>query len=99
MSNVLGYNIYAKVGFQHATIATLESLNSGSTYPDEDVYGYSIGLGTKGEVGFGDGLYYKAEASYTDYGEYSADDEAGTGNKVEAELDAFAVKFSIGKRF
>ena len=100
MTSVSGYTIYAKVGVQHATIATLESLNSGSTYPDEDVYGYSFGLGAKGELsGFGDGLYYKAEASYTDYGEYSENDEAGTGNKVVADLDAYAVKFSIGKRF
>lgn len=98
---IAGNDIYAKAGVQFATIATLESLNSGSTYPDEDVYGYSIGLGTKGDLstGFADGLYYKAEATYTDFGEYSAEDEAGTGNKVEADLDSFAVKLSIGKKF
>jgi len=94
-----GYDIYAKVGIQHATIATLESLNSGSTYPDKDVYGYSIGLGSKGDLTFGENLYYKAEAVYTDFEDYSAGDEAGTGNKVEAELEDFAVKFSIGKKF
>ena len=94
-----GYDIYAKVGVQHATIATLESLNSGSTYPDKDVYGYSIGLGSKGDLAFGENLYYKAEAVYTDLEDYSAGDEAGTGNKVEAELEDFAVKFSIGKKF
>lgn len=96
-----GNDIYAKIGIQHATISTLESLNSGSTYPDKDVYGYSIGLGTKGDLTLGSGsnLYYKAEAVYTDFEDYAADDEAGTGNKVEAELEDFAVKFSIGKKF
>ena len=36
--DVYGYNLYAKLGIQHATIATLESLNSGSSYPNEDVF-------------------------------------------------------------
>tara|TARA_Y100000768_G_C23974649_1_gene682429 strand:+ start:402 stop:1061 length:660 start_codon:yes stop_codon:yes gene_type:complete len=96
---IAGNDIYAKAGLQFATIATLESLNSGSTYPDEDVYGYSIGFGSKGDLAIGDGLYYKAEATYTDLGEYSAGDEAGTGNKVEADLESFAIKLSIGKKF
>ena len=92
-----GYDIYVKAGIQHATIVTLESLNSGSTYPNEDVFGYTIGFGTKGDLV--NNLYYKAEAVYTDFGEYKANDEAGTGNKVEADLDAISAKFSIGYKF
>ena len=99
--NLAGNDFYAKVGIQHAKVATLESLNSGSTYPDQDVFGYSIGLGTKGDLSLGsaENVYYKAEATYTDFGEYSASDEAGTGNKVEADLEDFAIKFSVGKKF
>lgn len=99
--SLAGYDFYAKVGLQHATVATLESLNSGSTYPNQDVFGYSIGLGTKGDLSLGsaENVYYKAEATYTDFGEYSASDEAGTGNKVEADLEDFAIKFSVGKKF
>ena len=97
--DVAGFPIYAKIGLQHATIATLESLNSGSTYPDKDVLGYTIGLGTKGDLAFGNNLYYKAEATYTDFEDYSANDTAGTGNKVEADLEDIAVKFSIGYKF
>jgi len=99
MSEVAGYPLYAKVGIQHATIATLESLNSGSTYPNEDVLGYTIGLGTKGDLPYGNNLYYKAEATYTDFEDYSAGDTAGTGNKVEADLEDIAVKLSIGYKF
>ena len=94
-----GFDVYAKAGIQHATIVTLESLNSGSTYPNEDVLGFTIGFGTKGDLNFGNNLYYKAEAVYTDFGEYKANDEAGTGNKVEADLDAISAKFSIGYKF
>ena len=99
MTEVAGYPIYGKLGLQHATIVTLESLNSGSTYPNEDVLGITIGLGTKGDLPYGNNLYYKAEATYTNFEDYSAGDEASTGNKVEAELEDIAVKFSIGYKF
>ena len=96
--SIVGYDVYAKVGIQHATIATLESLNSGSTYPDADVLGFTLGLGTKGDLGVGN-LYYKAEATYTDFEKYEANDEAGTGNKVEADLEDIAFKFSIAYKY
>ena len=44
-------------------------------------------------------MYYKVEATYTDFGDYKATDEAGTGNVVEADLEAIAVKFSVGYKF
>ena len=97
MGDVGNFSIYGKLGVQHATIKTLESLNSGSTYPDEDVLGFTVGLGAKGDLAFGNNLYYKAEATYTDFEDYSADSSAG--NKVEAELEDVAVKLSIGYKF
>ena len=94
-----GATIYGKVGLQHATIVTLESLNSGSTYPNEDVLGYTLGVGAKGDLPYGNNLYYKAEAAYTDFEDYSEQDEDGTGNKVEADLEDFALKLSVGYKF
>ena len=94
-----GADVYVKLGIQHATIATLESLNSGSTYPNQDVLGYTLGLGAKGDLPYGNNLFYKADVTYTDFEDYSASDEAGTGNKVEAELEDIAVKFSVGYKF
>ena len=46
-----------KVELQHVTLTTLESLNSGSTYPNEDVFGYTIGFGTKGDLPYGEQTY------------------------------------------
>ena len=94
-----GATFYGKVGVQHATIKTLESLNSGSTYPDEDVLGLTLGVGAKGDLPYGNNLYYKAEAAFTDFEDYSENDEAGTGNKVEAELEDISVKLSVGYKF
>ena len=72
-------------------------MNSGSTYPDEDVMGYTIGLGTKGDIAMMDNTFYKAEVTYTDFGDYQADSSAG--NSVEAELESFALKLSLGYKF
>jgi hypothetical protein len=99
MSEVSGFPVYAKLGIQHATINSLESLNSGSTYPNQDVFGYTVGLGTKGDLPFGNNLYYKAEATYTDFEDYTAESNSSPANKVTAELEDIAVKFSIGYKF
>tara|TARA_B100000123_G_scaffold229100_1_gene178425 strand:+ start:52 stop:702 length:651 start_codon:yes stop_codon:yes gene_type:complete len=93
-----GATIYGKVGVQHATIVTLESLNSGSTYPNKDVFGMTIGLGAKGDLPYGN-LYYKAEAAFTDFEDYAENDESGTNNKVEADLEDVSVKLSVGYKF
>jgi len=97
LTDLAGFPIYAKVGIQHATIVTLESLNSGSTYPDQDVFGYTLGLGTKGDLPLGNNLYYKADVTYTEFEEYSSNSSAD--NKIEADLEDVAVKFSIGYKF
>ena len=89
--------LYAKLGIQTATILTGESLNSGSTYPDEDVFGYTIGIGAKGDLT--GGMYYKAEITYTDFEDYEADSSTSPANKVEADLEAYAAKFSLGYKF
>ena len=89
--------LYAKLGIQTATILTGESLNSGSTYPDEDVFGYTIGIGAKGDLT--GGMYYKAELTYTNFEDYEADSSSTPANKVEAELEAYAAKLSLGYKF
>ena len=99
LTELSGYPIYGKLGIQHATIATLESLNSGSEYPDEDVLGFTIGLGTKGDLPYGNNLYYKAEATYTDFETYKQDSNSSPSNSVEADLTDMAVKLSIGYKF
>ena len=97
--SIAGNDFYVKAGIQHATLVTLESLNSGSTYPDEDLLGVTLGLGTKGDLPYGNNLYYKAEATYTNFESYTADSSSSPSNKVEADLEDIAVKLSIGYKF
>ena len=98
-TDLYGGTLYGKLGIQHATVTTLESLNSGSAYPDQDLFGYTIGLGLKGDLPYGDGLIYKLDATYTDFEDYSAGAADGNGNKITADLEDVAVKISIGKKF
>ena len=98
-TDLYGGTLYGKLGIQHATVTTLESLNSGSAYPDQDLFGYTIGLGLKGDLPYGDGLIYKLDATYTDFEDYSASAADGNGNKITADLEDVAVKISIGKKF
>ena len=89
--------VYVKLGFQHATINTLESLNSGSTYADQDVNGWTYGLGYKNDTGFMN-TYYKAEISMTDFADYKKTNNNNT-HKVEANTDIVALKLSLGAKF
>ena len=98
-AEISGFPIHLKFGIQHATIATIESLNSGSSYPDQDVLGLTVGFGTKGDLAYGNNLYYKAEATYTNFEEYAQDSDSTPPNKVEADLEDIAVKFSIGYKY
>jgi len=99
VTSVGAFPVHFKLGMQHVTLATLESLNSGSTYPDADLMGLTLGIGTKGDLPYGNNLYYKVEATYTDFETYSATSDGTTANKVEADLDDTAFKISLGKKF
>ncbi len=96
MTQAYGLDIYGKVGLQHATVVTEEDLNSGETYPNKDVYGFTIGLGAKGDLPYG-GLYYKSELTYTDFGQYKAQGTAG--NIVNADIESIAARLSVGYKF
>ena len=92
------YPVYAKFGVQHVTLSTLESLNSGTTYPDADLMGVTYGLGHKGDLPYGDSLYYKLEVTHTEFDGYS-ETGGSTGNTLEADFDDTAAKVSIGYKF
>ena len=94
--SIAGYPTYVHLGIQHVTLSTLESLNSGATYPNKDLLGATVGLGTKGDLPFGNNLYYKGEVTYTNFETYEAD---GAGNKVSADLEDYAARLSIGYKF
>ena len=91
---MMGDTWYAHLGYVQMDIVTQENLGTGSTYPDETVNGYQLGLGLKAS----DRMRY--EVLYTDYDDISiTSSTTRTGvspnNKIEADLDVLQLKASF----
>lgn len=91
-----------KVGYTMATLATKETLATGSSYKDMDLEGMSIGAYFDGEIT--DNLFYRLEGSYQEFDDIKAagSEEGGTSgsyNSLAAELGGVAAKASLGFKF
>jgi len=94
--------LVAKVGYQTATLKTTETLATGSTYKDEDIEGYSVGLYYDGAIT--DNLFYRLEGAYQTFDDIKltgseAGGTAGSFNKITAQMGGVAAKASLGFKF
>ena len=90
---------FARLGIVRASVDTTETLATGTTYGNEDVNGFVIGYGVQKS---GEGSFVRLEGTYTMYDDLTFNgslDGDSVRNKVEAEIDAFALKLSAGKSF
>ena len=83
---------YVKAGVAFVQFDTHESLGTGSNYGNEDIYGAVIGVGAKS----GNSRF---EVVYTDYEDVSLTSTVArtgvtTNNKIDADLDTLAFKYS-----
>ena len=91
---------YLKAGVAMATIETKETLATGTSYGNEDVTGYMIGAGVSRDGS--NGGFFRTEVTYTDYEEATFNgslDSDSVRNKIDGDVDALAVRFSVGKSF
>ena len=98
--SVGGNGAYFKGGVAFATIDTTETLATGSTYGNEDVTGFLVGLGVNKDND--NGTFFRTELTYTDYEDISitgSADSDGVSNKIDADIDAVAFRISVGKAF
>ena len=79
---------YALLGGHLATIKTSETLPN-SSYGDEDVYGYQVGLGMRSGN-------RKIELSYSDFEDINIDATGGGTNSVSADADSLQLRISYG---
>ena len=92
--------LYLKAGIARASVDTTEVLATGTTYGNEDVTGFLIGAGVNRDMS--NGMFMRAEATYTDYEDVSltgSADANSVSNKIDADVDATAFRISIGKAF
>ena len=93
---------YGKAGGIMTLLQTEESLDTGSSYPNETILGAVAGVGFKRYMG---NLVTKLEASYTAYETINvnarSDDPTETigAGKITADPEALALSFSIGYAF
>jgi len=94
--------LYIKAGMTQADIKTKEVLASGSTYADATVDGVHFGIGF--ERANDAGMFFRSGVEYTDFDDISLtsqvpDVTTATSNKITADIDVLAAKFSVGKKF
>ena len=79
---------YALLGGHLATVTTSESLPN-SSYGNEDIYGYQVGLGMRSGN-------RKIELSYSDFEDINIDATGGGTNSVSANADSLQLRLSYG---
>ena len=99
MAEVSGATVYGKLGLSLVDIETSESLNSGSTLPNEErLLGWTVGIGARGDMPYlSDSYFYKAEITYSEYDQFKK--TTSGGNKIVADTDVTSAKFSIGYKY
>ena len=92
------FGLYLKAGYKEAEVATQESMETNSSYPDQDVDGWMLGLGW--EKVADNGVFARLEANATLWDEVSVDSDAGTyaNIKIKDMMSARAT-LSLGKSF
>ncbi len=88
----LDNGLYLKGGVAHVTLNADESLGTGSKYGEDDILGYLIGFGVESGN-------WRTELTYTDYEDISLTSSVArtgvtTNNKIDADLDAVALRIS-----
>lgn len=91
--------LYVKVGVARVTVQTEDSLSTGAQYGDENIGGFTYGIGAKKE--FGENSFFKVEAAKTEYEsakfQSTGSDASTTVNLTD--LDTTQLSISIGKTF
>ncbi len=95
-----GAGVYVKGGIARATVDTTETLATGTVYGNEDIDGLMIGVGYQSNRD--NGMFIRAEGTYTDYEDVKFKgslDSDSVRNTVDADIDALALRISLGKSF
>ena len=90
--------LFFKVGYATAEIITEETLHTGSTYGNEDIYGPLVGFGFKG--GSDQGIQLKFAFDYTYYDDASfVSGGTDVASTIKAQSEVYAARFSVGYNF
>tara|TARA_B100001063_G_scaffold233757_1_gene250369 strand:+ start:909 stop:1544 length:636 start_codon:yes stop_codon:yes gene_type:complete len=83
-----GNGFYGLVGAHMVTVTTSETLNE-SSYGNEDIHGYQLGIGQRSGN-------FKYEFAYSDFEDISLSATGGGTNSISADADAVTFRMSYG---
>ncbi|MFL2888874.1 MAG: outer membrane protein [Candidatus Pelagibacter sp.] len=90
--------LYLKAGYVQVDVETNETLGTGSTYPNSDMDGFTLGVGIDKDLP--NGAFVRAEGSYMQLGGITVTSTNNTANSVTTDdVDGYLVKMSVGKAF
>ena len=91
--------LFVKAGLSQVTLVTNDSLSTGSSYPNEDMSGYVLGIGVKRDLA--NGIFVKLSGEYSKYdGATFKSTGSDAVTTVElTDLDVTQARLSIGKSF
>ena len=90
--------LYLKAGYVQVDVETNETLGTGSTYPNSDMDGFTVGIGYDRDLP--NGAFVRAEGSYMQLGGITVTSTNNTANSVTTDdVDGYLVKMSVGKAF
>lgn len=75
---------YLKAGYSKVDITSVETMNSGSKYPNTDTSGFLAGIGYAKDIG-SNGMSLRAELSYVNFDNVSVSNGATNKNTISVE--------------
>ena len=92
----LFYKFYAKAGVTQVDIKSLENVGTGSTYPDDTITGYVLGIGLRHQAD--NGVFVKGEYSMNEYEQITLP-STNTANQATGDLESTSFRVSLGINF
>ena len=92
----LFYKFYAKAGVTQVDVKSLESIGTGSTYPDDTITGYVLGIGLRHQAD--NGVFVKGEYSMNEYNEINLA-STNTANQAKGDIESTSFRVSLGYNF
>ena len=83
-----GNGFYGLAGYHLVTVSTAETLNE-SSYGNEDIQGYQLGIGQRSGN-------FKYEFAYSDFEDINISSTGGGTNSISANADALTFRMSYG---
>ena len=87
--------LYLKAGYSYAKLKISESLTTGTSYPDEDLFGMHLNVGYEHDLGE---AFVRAEIGYSEWEKVTVK-SSSTRTSYTADLDGTSARISIGKAF